>query len=163
MPLSSLPWPELPEPRARPPTCSAKPSSCPSTTDPSLALDLNPPFQGNPLMPGWLTNDVPLLATFAGVEQINADTELAAGQAPQSGAFSFVQLAAMFAFLSNSKDKTTVAGSRYFTSVQIGEAVQLNGISVLIGSTGGTDNWLVELHNAAGVLVATSNTAGALV
>lgn len=111
-------------------------------------------------MSGWLTNGLPLGAVFTGAEQAPFDTQASNGVSPQSIAIPLQQLAALVAFYGNTKDKTTVAGTRYYGSYDIGSGVQLTGISVLVGSTGGTDLWIAELHDSTGALVATSTTSG---
>ena len=129
-------------------------------------------------MPGWTTNDMPLVGTFNGSEQLPIDTEAASGASPLSGAITLQQLAVNALFLNDylAAGKTLVAGSRYYSSWTISASAANNagvvtlsaprlitGIAVRIGATGGTDNWLVEMHDANGVLVATSATAGVLV
>lgn len=54
-------------------------------------------------------------------------------------------------------------GDRYWVSLQVPGPILLTGLSYLIGSVGGTDKVIVELHNNAGTLVATSALAGATV
>lgn len=112
-------------------------------------------------MSGWLTNGIGLLAKFTGLEQLSADTGYAGGQNPQTAAFSLMQIAAAAAFLTNSASKTVVAGSRYIVDQPVGQAMTVTGVNVLVGSTGGTDKWIAELHDSAGLLVATSALAGA--
>lgn len=114
-------------------------------------------------MSGINTNGLPQTAALYGSELFVLDTETAQGVAPQSGSISLAQLAIADKFYGNVLDKTTVAGSRYFTQVNVGAADNFTGIGVLIGGTGGTDKWLVELHDSNGNLVATSATAGATV
>ncbi len=123
-------------------------------------------------MPGWPTNDVATLATFTGNEQAYFDTLAAAGVAPQGGAVTMVQLATAANFYATSLSKTMVAGTRYTVGWVLGAAAAsegivnltqgqtITGINVLVGSTGGTDLWNVELHNAAGVTLATSLLTG---
>lgn len=113
-------------------------------------------------MPGWLTNGIPVQTQWTGSELFNLDTQNANGQNPQTSSVPTVQLMAVFNYYSQIKDKTTVSGSRYYSSIQIGQPAVLTGIQVLIGSVGGTDSWIVELHNSAGTLLATSATAGTL-
>lgn len=122
-------------------------------------------------MSGWLSNGLPLLTSVTGNEQFTVDTETAAGAQPETGAVSLQQLAAMVLFFSNNSSKTTVAGTIYYGSFTIGPpaggvvtqvaAKTITGLSVLVGSTGGTDLWCVGLYNSAGVLVANSALAGA--
>ena len=111
-------------------------------------------------MAGWLTPGFPQLSIFTGSEQFNLDTELSSGANPQSAMSTTVQLAAAFKWLNATADKTTVAGTRYYSSITLGTNVTLTGIQVLVGGTGGTDSWIAELFNAAGALVATSTTSG---
>jgi hypothetical protein len=128
-------------------------------------------------MAGWLTNGIQNVASFFGGEVFPADTRLPNGQQPQSEKISILALANAVLLFGNSASKTTVSGTRYYTSVDVsapnpsfqdGGAVEaapvatITGIQVLIGSVGGTDNWIVELHDSNGVLVATSATAGVL-
>lgn len=54
-------------------------------------------------------------------------------------------------------------GDRYWVSIQIPRPTLLTGLSYLIGSVGGTDKAIAELHNNAGALVATSALAGVTV
>ncbi len=123
-------------------------------------------------MPGWTTNDVVTLPNFTGNETASFDTGLPAGAAPQTGAVTLVQLATAANFYASSLSKTMVAGTRYTVGWVLGSAsasegivtlaqpTLLTGINVLVGSTGGTDLWNAELHNAAGVTVATSLLTG---
>lgn len=116
-------------------------------------------------MPGFLTNGLPNGAIFTGSEQANFDTQLGSGAAPQSIAVSMQQLATLSLLFSSTKDKTTVAGTRYYGSYSVGGSAinggpTLTGVQVLVGSTGGTDMWIVELHDEDGALVATSALAG---
>ena len=129
-------------------------------------------------MAGWLTNGIQNVAAFWGGEVFPADTRLPGGQQPQTEKIGILPLAAAMLLFGNYASKTTVAGTRYYSSIDIqapspsaadGGAVEaapvatITGIQVLIGSVGGTDNWLVELHDSSGVLVATSALAGVLV
>lgn len=129
-------------------------------------------------MAGWLTNGFQSLATVFGGEKLPLDTNLSAGVQPQSAKIGLQTLAAALLYLGNYASKTTVSGTRYYSSFDVnapnpaaadGGADQLSpvalitGVQVLIGSTGGTDNWLVELHDSSGNLLANSATAGALV
>lgn len=112
-------------------------------------------------MPGWLTNQVPNFAgPFTGLEQFSVDTGLASGQNPQTAALSIQQLSYAIAYYSQVKDKTMVAGTRYFSSVVIGQGAQFTGIQALVGTTGGTDLWDFELHSPTGALLATSLATG---
>ena len=111
-------------------------------------------------MAGILTDGVPNYAMFSGSETLPIDTHRAIGMNPQSAAPSIQQLATFMDFLTNKADITTVAGTRYYSSLILGNADQLTGIAVLVGGTGGTDKFIVELHDSTGVLVATSALAG---
>lgn len=111
-------------------------------------------------MPGWLTNQVPPLTAAYGLEQVPCDTQAANGQNPQSASLPIQQLANMISFFGNGLDKTMVAGSRYYSSIQVGNPQVVTGASVRIGTTGGTDSWIFELHGPTGLLLATTATAG---
>lgn len=111
-------------------------------------------------MAGWLTPGMPLLSKFTGVETFYLDTNNPTGGNPESASVTPPVMAALLQFYGNFASKTTVAGSRYFSSVTFGTTQTITGINVEVGSTGGTDNWLVELHDSTGALIATSNTAG---
>lgn len=126
-------------------------------------------------MAGWLTDGINQGAVFTGAERFSVDTGLSGGQAPQTEAVQFQQMAAVMAYLSNFSSKTTVAGTRYYSSFTVGAPsttaadgaanaaapiATVTGLMVLVGSVGGTDNWLVELHDSNGNLLATSATAG---
>lgn len=111
-------------------------------------------------MAGWLTQGFPQLSVFTGSEQLPLDTELSSGAAPQSAMSSLMQLAAALKWMAASTDQTTVAGTRYYSSITLGSDATLTGIAALVGGTGGTDNWIFELHDADGALVATTATAG---
>lgn len=114
-------------------------------------------------MSGFLTNGVSPLSLLTGAETLPLDTNNPIGQMPESASVVLRQLAQGLKLLGNTTDETTVAGSRYFTSVAVNYTGKLTGIQVLVGSTGGTDKWLVELHDSKGALVATSATAGVTV
>src|SRR6185312_10608974 len=111
-------------------------------------------------MAGLITNGLPQLAQPTGAETAYVDTNTAAGAAPQDVMSSLAELAIMLRQFGSSIDKSTVAGSRYYRSIVIGSQKTFTGISVLVGGTGGTDNWIVELHDSAGNLLATSTTSG---
>lgn len=111
-------------------------------------------------MAGLYTNGVDTLPVFTGNEKFAIDTGLASGQNPQSAATSIERMAIMAQRFANTTSKTMVAGTRYYRSFHIGDAVTLNGIEVNVGGTGGTDKWIVELHDSAGNLLATSRTDG---
>lgn len=111
-------------------------------------------------MAGWLTAGFPQLSIFTGAEQVSLDTEISGGSPPQTAMSSLIALAVALKALANAEDKTTVAGSRYFVGVTLGNDTTLTGIQALVGSTGGTDKWIAELYDANGNLLATSATAG---
>lgn len=111
-------------------------------------------------MAGLITNGLPQLAQPSGSELMYFDTNLSQGAAPQDAMSSLAEAAIMFRQFGASADKTTVAGSRYYRSILIGSPKVLTGVDVLVGGTGGTDSWLVELHDSTGALVATSTTSG---
>lgn len=114
-------------------------------------------------MPGWLTNGVGAVGPAYGSERFSIDTELSGGVQPQTASISLQHLAALMDMLSNFADITPVAGSRYFVGVDIGFSRVLTGIQTRIGSVGGTDKLIYELHDPNGVLVATTATAGVTV
>lgn len=58
-------------------------------------------------------------------------------------------------------DAAATNGDRYWVEVDIPYNVTLTGIAYLVGSVGGTDSVIVELHNSAGAVVASSVTTGA--
>lgn len=111
-------------------------------------------------MPGWITNGVPTVNQFTGVELFDLDTQNASGQYPQTGSIQTIQLAMLLAYYSQVKDKTMVAGTRYYSSLLLQQQTTLTGIQALVGTTGGTDSWIFELHSPTGVLLATTATAG---
>ncbi|MFB9952043.1 hypothetical protein ACFFP0_24605 [Rhizobium puerariae] len=74
-----------------------------------------------------------------------------------------VQLAASVAYYGNTLSKTPVSGTRYYIAIDIDTPTTITGVAALIGATGGTDSFIFELHDAAGVLVATTATAGVTV
>lgn len=111
-------------------------------------------------MSGWTTQGVPTITLFTGLEQTSFDTEAANGLNPQTGSVSLFQLANAISALSNNLAKTMVAGTRYYVSYNIQTPAQLTGILARVGTTGGTDKWIAELHDSTGALVATSALAG---
>lgn len=111
-------------------------------------------------MAGWLTNGVPNLNTPTGAEQLPLDTGLSSGANPQEASINLFQLANAISYLGNGLDKTMVAGSRYYTNYTIGTPQTFTGAAVRVGTTGGTDNWILELHGPTGLLLATTATAG---
>ena len=60
-------------------------------------------------------------------------------------------------------DKTPVFGTRYTCSIFIPHNMTMTGIGYLIGSAGGTDKAIAELHDADGTLLAYSAVAGVTV
>jgi hypothetical protein len=111
-------------------------------------------------MSGLYNNGLPQNSVFTGSEILNLDTQLTAGQPPQSSMSSLVQLATAIKYLNHSLDKTMVAGTRYYVGITLGTAALLTGIEALVGSTGGTDLWNFELHDSTGATVATSLLTG---
>jgi hypothetical protein len=87
-------------------------------------------------MAGWLTDGVPNFPIVSGAAQVSVDTERSNGAQPQTASLSLQQLATLMSLYNNHADKTTVAGSRYFTSFTLGDETDINGIGALIGSTG---------------------------
>lgn len=114
-------------------------------------------------MTGIRTFGVPQLGIATGSEKLVVDTGYSGGAYPQTAVVTLAQLGALVAYFGNNASLTTVAGTRYYTSQRVDAPMTATGVSVLIGSTGGTDKWLVELHDAAGNLVATSALAGVTV
>ena len=111
-------------------------------------------------MPGWLNNGTPPLTAAYGSELFNTDTTFANGQNPQTASVPIMQLCNMISFFGNGLDKTMVAGSRYYSSYQVGNPQVVTGAAVRVGSAGGTDSWIFELHGPTGLLLATTATAG---
>lgn len=115
-------------------------------------------------MPGINTFGMPQLGIYTGAEKLAVDTNLGAGAAnPQAATITLAQLSALISYLGNNLSKTPVAGTRYYTSVQVDTATLITGIAALIGATGGTDSFIFELHDSTGALVATTATAGVTV
>lgn len=117
-------------------------------------------------MSGFLTNGMnQLVLSLDGNSRLPLDTQLTAGSLPESGAMNLLQMAIALNYLGQflAAGKTMVAGTRYYASFPVGTAVQATGIAILVGGTGGTDRWTVELFNAAGVLVATSDFATGII
>lgn len=111
-------------------------------------------------MAGLYTPGVPQNAPFTGSEQVAFDTLLPEGAQPQTAMSTLLQLAVALKYLAKEQDKTMVNGTRYYSSYVLGSDALLTGIEVLVGSTGGTDLWVFELHDATGALVATSLATG---
>lgn len=57
-------------------------------------------------------------------------------------------------------DVACANGTKFWVEVDIPYNVTLTGVGVLLGSVGGTDSICVQLHNSAGVQVATNRSAG---
>lgn len=117
-------------------------------------------------MPGFLTNGINnLVLTLGGQIEGSFDTNNAAGLNPETGALSILQLAIASNYLLQflAAGKTTVAGTRYYSNFSVGQATQATGVAVLVGGTGGTDRWTVEVFNSVGVLVATSDFATGII
>lgn len=113
-------------------------------------------------MSGLINNGLPAITLFTGSELANLDTLIGQGVAPQSAATSLVALSVALRALSQPLSKTMVASTRYYVNTVVGSPTLITGVSVHVGGTGGTDNWIVELHNASGAIVATSALAGTL-
>lgn len=123
---------------------------------------------------GFLTEGLPALALFTGLEEFNADTQAANGSNPQSEKIALYKLALLLTTMLNTLDKTMVAGSIYYSQIGIGftytptprgtaiseQSFNVTGINIAVGTPGGTDTWHVGVYNSAGVLVARSVTAG---
>lgn len=67
--------------------------------------------------------------------------------------------------LTDGTDTAPIAGTRYWSSIQINERMTITGLAYLIGSVGlvSGDKVIVELHDGAGALIATSVLAGTAV
>lgn len=131
-------------------------------------------------MSGLLTNGMNLGALYTGNERFPVDTQAASGANPQVEAMTIARLATLAKYYGATADRTTVAGSRYYISTNVGSPpvtgagigspssptpppnTTITGIAILMGSVGGTDNLIVELHDSTGALVATSLLAGTL-
>lgn len=113
-------------------------------------------------MSGLYTDGVPNLSSMFGLEQAPWDTQLASGANPQSGSLNLQELSLWMSYFTDSQSKTMVASTRYYRSIPLGFPYVATGCLVKLGATGGTDNWIVELHGPTGLLLATSATAGTL-
>ena len=71
-------------------------------------------------MSGFLTEGLPSLATFTGSEEFYSDSQLAAGNQPQTEKIALYKLAMMMYTMMNSLSKTPVAGSIYYSQFNIG-------------------------------------------
>jgi hypothetical protein len=65
--------------------------------------------------------------------------------------------------LTSGTNVTPVAGTRYSCSIYVLHNMLMTGIGYLIGTVGGTDKAIAELHDADGKLIATSALAGVTV
>lgn len=125
---------------------------------------------------GFLTEGLPGLATFTGLEEINMDTQATAGSIPQSVKLALYKQALLLTTMMNSLDKTMVAGTIYYAQFNLGftytptprgtaqsdNSFGVTGVNVPVGTPGGTDTWHVIVYNSLGVLVARSILAGVL-
>ena len=112
-------------------------------------------------MAGLYTDGLPNLDTLFGLEQAPFDTQLASGANPQSGSINVQELALWMSLYTDSVSGTTVAGSRYFRSIQLGYPYVANGCNIKVGGTGGTDLWSVQLWSPTGALLARSSISSA--
>ena len=111
-------------------------------------------------MAGWLTDGVPLLTQTTGAETFQRRYECFWRCQFQMGAVPCSQLANLISFYNNGLSKTMVA-ARFITRRSTSAILSvLTGLSVLVGATGGTDNWDVGLYSSAGALLATSVLTG---
>ena len=104
----------------------------------------------------------PTIGAYDGTETGVLDTGNLAGENPESGKMTLLQLATAMKNLGSTVSHATVAGTRYYQNFSLGVQTKITGLEVLVGATGGTDNWIVELHDSTGALVATSALAGTL-
>lgn len=122
-------------------------------------------------MSGFIDNGLPNIGVFTGLEKANLDLDTTGGAAPTSVYAHLQKLAAGLLMLGQNVDVVGIAGQRFSVSYGFGvTAAQalgapsptqtITGIEVLVGTTGGTDLWIVELHDSTGALVATSALAG---
>ncbi len=111
-------------------------------------------------MAGWITNGVPQQTIWTGAELTNFDTQLSSGSNPQTVSSNLCQLVASMLYFGQVKDKTMVAGTRYYSAIVIGNPATLTGMQALVGSTGGTDLWNFELHSPTGATLATTLLTG---
>lgn len=109
-------------------------------------------------MSGLYTNGMPDLAQLLyGGAAIPMDTGFSGGENPETVGIGVDRLGLLISYITNNVDRATVAGSRYYRQWTVPYNIQANGVAFLVGSTGGTDKIIVELHNSAGALVATSD------
>lgn len=111
-------------------------------------------------MAGLYTDGVPQLTLTTGAETAPFDTNAAAGANPQSGALQIQQIADLISFYGNELSKTMVAGSIYYSSINLGFPAILTGLDVKVGATGGTDTWIAALYGPTGTLLASSTLSG---
>lgn len=114
-------------------------------------------------MAGIISTGVPNLPLLNGYEVLAVDTNISGGAAPQMAVIQLDRLAAFMNYLANNLSTTTVAGTRYYSEVDVAPSTTITGISALIGATGGTDKFIYELHDSTGALVATTALAGVTV
>src|ERR1035437_3052731 len=112
-------------------------------------------------MAGLYTDGVPQLSSIFGLETAPWDTALTGGSTPQSGSLNMQELALWMSLYTDSVSTATVAGSRYYRSVNIGFPYVATGMNVKVGATGGTDLWSVQLWSSTGALLARSSVSGA--
>lgn len=86
-----------------------------------------------------------------------------AGVTPNSITTSFWTFGTYPLLATAGTDTACSNGDRYWAEVYIPDNVTLTGVQFMIGSVGGTDKVIVELHDTAGVLLATSALAGVTV
>src|ERR1035437_9336446 len=96
-------------------------------------------------MAGLYTDGVPQLSSIFGLETAPWDTALTGGSTPQSGSLNMQELALWMSLYTDSVSTATVAGSRYYRSVNIGFPYVATGMNVKVGATDGTDLWSVQL------------------
>lgn len=111
-------------------------------------------------MPGWLSDGTPQLNGATGAETFSVDTNASSGANPQTGAFQLAQLANLVSYFGNGLSKTMVANTRYNSTINFGFPQTITNLCVRVGATGGTDNWILELHSPSGVLLANTALAG---
>lgn len=90
------------------------------------------------------------------------------GDASQTTRTSFYRLEApIIGAVSNAAaigtNSTVVAAELYCTEIRVGASQLLTGYAPHIGTTGGTDKWIVALYDSGGNLLANSAVAGATV
>lgn len=126
-------------------------------------------------MSGFLTNNLPSLGLFTGLETLPADANpSSAGATPLQEKIALTKLAILMTHLGNALSKTMVAGTIYYARFDIGaitdptplgsnislQSFLATGMMIPVGGTGGTDTWHCGVWNSSGTLVARSATAG---